>query len=103
MALGVHCIAETVADNISGDEHKGTYQSTSYSKDNNTLKGHVCLAHQSTYFLNISSDATLSSIISLSGLHDIAVSGHNNLTVTCMNDGGLHFDSCHNCKIEGIN
>ena len=96
---------EIVADNCSGDEHECTYQGVSCCKDNSTLEDHICtcLKNQSNYFLNISTNEMFSSIISLSGLYNITVSGHNNPTITCMNGGGLRFDSCHNCTIEGIN
>ena len=104
LVLSVHFSVEAVADNCSGDEHKCTYQGVSCCKDNSTLKDHICtcLKNQSNYFLNISTNEMFSSIISLSGLHNITVSGHNNPTITCINGGGLHFDACHNCTIEGI-
>ena len=105
LALSVHFSVEAVADNCNGDEHKCTYQGVSCCKDNSTLRDYICtcLKNQSNYFLNISTNETFSSIISLSGLYNITVSGHNNPAITCINGGGLHFDSCHNCTIEGIN
>ena len=45
----------------------------------------------------------LSSKVSLSDLANIRIAGHNNPTVKCSTSGGLHFTSCHNCTIVGIN
>ena len=96
-------VVEIVADNSSDDEHKDTYQNTLCNKDNSTLEYHICLAHQPNDFINISTDVTLSFIVSLSGLYNITITGHKNPTITCVNGGGLHLYSCHNCTIEGIN
>ena len=52
--------------------------------------------------INITTDVTLFSIISLVDVANITIIGHNNPTVNCNSSGGLHFISCHNCIIEGI-
>ena len=56
----------------------------------------------SNVLINITTDVTLFSIISLADLANITIAGHNNPTVNCNSSGGLHFISCHNCIIEGI-
>ena len=52
--------------------------------------------------INITCDMELPSVITVVGLRDITITGHNNPTVDCNNSGGLHFLSCHNIKVEGI-
>lgn len=45
--------------------------------NNGTLESYICLVHHSNnHFINISTDLTLSSITSLSGLYNITISGH---------------------------
>ena len=56
----------------------------------------------SNVLINITTDVTLSLIISLHNLANITITGHNNPTVNCNGSGGLHFISCHNCIIEAI-
>ena len=51
--------------------------------------------------INIMTDVMLLSIVPLVGLKNILIIGHDNPTVNC-NDGGIHFDNCHNCTIIGI-
>ena len=57
----------------------------------------------SNVLINITTDVELSSIIPLDDLANITITGHNNPTVNCNDSGGLHFISCYNCTIEGIN
>ena len=57
----------------------------------------------SNVLINITTDMELSSKVSLSDLANIRIAGHNNPTVKCSTSGGLHFTSCHNCTIAGIN
>ena len=56
----------------------------------------------SNVMINITTDMTLSSIIPLTDLTNITITGHNNPTVNCNNSGGLHFESCRDCSVEGI-
>ena len=109
LALSPHFIVEAVIDNAEDDECKPTNIDTfcsnySESTDEGTLESYVCLAHHhSSDLINISTDVTLSSIISLSGfLSSITVSGHKYPTINCINGGGLHLHFCHNCTIKGI-
>ena len=52
--------------------------------------------------VNITDTVTLSSRIGLSRLNNISISGHNNITVICVNGGGLELLYCSNFTIEGI-
>ena len=52
--------------------------------------------------VNITTDVTLSSVIELHFLTNISVIGHNNITVSCFDDGGLDMQHCSELKIEGI-
>ena len=56
----------------------------------------------SNVLINITTNVTLSSLIERSGLQHISIFGHNNPTVNCRNDTGIHFNFCHNCIIQGI-
>ena len=56
----------------------------------------------SNTLINVTTDMTLSSVITFADLTNITIIGHNNPTVKCNNSGGLHFASCHNCIIQGI-
>ena len=56
----------------------------------------------SNALINITADVMLLSIVSLVGLENVSIIGHNNPTVNCNNAGGLYFDNCHNCRIIGI-
>ena len=61
------------------------------------------LAHlTSNALLNITTDVTLTSVINNSNLVNVSIIGHNNPTVNCRDAGGIHFNSCHNCIIQGI-
>ena len=51
--------------------------------------------------INLSVNVTLSSIINLSGHVNISIIGHHNPTINCTG-GGLKFNYCKNCTIEGI-
>ena len=52
--------------------------------------------------IKITTDVVLSSIVSLSRLHNISIVGQNSPTINC-DGGGLHLVYCHNCIIDGIN
>ena len=52
--------------------------------------------------INITADLMLSSRIKVSYLQNVSIIGHNNPTVKCRNIGGIHFNFCHNCNIQGI-
>ena len=52
--------------------------------------------------INITTDLMLSSLIKVSYLENVSIIGHNIPTVKCRNIGGIHFNFCHNCNIQGI-
>ena len=57
----------------------------------------------SNVMINKTTDMKLfGSIVSLNGLSNISIVGHNRPTVDCNNYGGINFTSCYNCTIEGI-
>ena len=57
----------------------------------------------SNVLINITTNVKLlGSIISLDGLDNISIVGHNNPTIHCNNNGGILLTSCYNCTIEGI-
>ena len=57
---------------------------------------------KSNALVNITDNATLSSFIELKALNNISVIGYNNITVICVNSGGLNLIECSNVTIEGI-
>ena len=52
--------------------------------------------------INITCDIELPSVITIVGLANITITGHNNPTIGCNGSGGFHCLSCHGVKIEGI-
>ena len=52
--------------------------------------------------INITTDVTLSSFVTVSDLENVLIIGHNNPTVNCRSVGGIHFTYCNNCIIQGI-
>ena len=56
----------------------------------------------SNLLINITTDATLSSIAKVSDFENVAIIGHSKPTVNCRKVGGMHFTFCHNCIIKGI-
>ena len=56
----------------------------------------------SNVLINITTDVTLSSLVTVSDLENVTIIGHNNLTVNCRIVGGIHFTFCNNCIIQGI-
>ena len=63
---------------------------------------HELASLSSDGLINITTDVTLMSIMTLVGLENIRITGHNNPTVNCDDAGGIHFYHCHNCTILGI-
>ena len=57
----------------------------------------------SNTIINISTDAVLSSIVTLEGLYNITIIGQGNPTVNCNDIGSVKFVSCNNVAIEGVN
>ena len=56
----------------------------------------------SNVLINITTDMILLSHIKASNIENVSIIGHNNPTVNCQNVGGIHFNFCHNCIIQGI-
>ena len=56
----------------------------------------------SNVLINITTDVTLSSLVTVTNIVNVTVIGHNNPIVNCKDFGRLHFTSCDNCAIQGI-
>ena len=52
--------------------------------------------------INITTDVTLSSLVTVSDLENVSIIGHNNPTVNCESAGGINVTFCNNCIIQGI-
>ena len=107
----------TGAEESSGNEEytsvgSGSDQSTLANKSANARNrcdvytdcpSHHELANlNSNGLINVTTDMMLLSIISLVGLENISIIGHDNPTINCNKTGGIYFDNCHNCTIMGI-
>ena len=128
LALFIQCIEgyervivvsnDTVDDTVGGLFSYGEDNNTASSVgSSNTYKSSCCtngncscpslynaLANlTSDVLINVMTNIELFSRISLSDLTNVRIAGHNNPTVECSTSGGLHFTSCHNCTVTGIN
>ena len=56
----------------------------------------------SNVLINITTDVTLSSLVTVSDLENVSIIGHDNPTVNCMVFGGIHLNFCYNCIFQGI-
>ena len=56
----------------------------------------------SNVMINITTDATLSSLVTATNLENVSIIGHINPIVNCGSAGRIHLTSCHNCIIQGI-
>ena len=53
--------------------------------------------------INITTDVTLSSLVTVSDIENVTIIGHNSPTVNCKDDsGGIHLNFCYNCIFQGI-
>ena len=57
---------------------------------------------ESHTLVNITENVTLSSVIELEYISNISIIGYNNITVICVNGGGINFQGSSNLTIEGI-
>ena len=60
------------------------------------------LEYNYNILVNITNTVTLSSVITLKYHNNILIIGYNNITVNCVNGGGLKLLYCRNVIIEGI-
>ena len=63
---------------------------------------HALVDLTSNVLINITTDVTLSSPVTVPDLQNVSIIGHNNPTVNCKIAVGIHLTFCHNCIIEGI-
>ena len=63
---------------------------------------HLLDGLRSNTLVNITGTVTLSTVVQLEGLDHISIIGYNNITVICINSGGLKLDRCIDVTIEGI-
>ena len=90
-------------ENISSTNDMSSYSSCEPYINYSDCSFHYELANlRSNHLINIGTDVMLLSTISLVGLENISIIGHDNPTVNCDNAGGIYFDNCHNCRVIGI-
>ena len=56
----------------------------------------------SNVLINITTDVTLSSLVTVSDFENVSIIGHNNPTVNCRNVVEIHFAFCNNCIFQCI-
>ena len=109
--VGAHIRVVHVSELISNDDDfsssSGKYNNSNilccvYGNCTCNSLDHALANITSNVQINITTNVTLSSLIERSGLQNISIFGHNNPTVNCRNDTGIHFNFCHNCIIQGI-
>ena len=81
--------SDDTEDNVSSSGTIGNYTDVLTKVTSNTI-------------INISTDAVLSSIVTLEGLNNVTIIGQGSPTVNCKDTGSLKFISCYNVTIEGI-
>ena len=102
------CVSELISDdedfasNGGSGESDGNYGLCAYGNCSCNSLNHALANLSSNILINITTDVMLSSFFERSGLHNVSIIGHNNPTVKCINDGGIHFTLCHNCTIQGV-
>ena len=101
----VRYVSESISDDedfftsgdVDGNLMCRVYRNCSYNSLDHTLANLT-----SNDLINITTDMTLSLLINTSNLVNVSIIGHNNPTVNCKRVGGIHFNFCHNCIIQGI-
>ena len=98
-------VSESISDNedffTSGDVD-GNLLCCVYGNCSCNSLDHALANLTNNVMINITTDMTLSSLISASNLVNVSIIGHSNPTVNCKRAGGIHFNCCHNCIIQGI-
>ena len=82
--------------------HNGTYTCCVYGNCSCTSLDHALAYLTSNVLINITTDVTLSSLVTVSDLENVLIIGHNNPTVNCTMFGGIHLNFCYNCIFQGI-
>ena len=102
------CVSELVSDdedfasNGGSGESDGSHDICVYANCSCNSLDHTLANLSSNILINITTDVMLSSLIEKSDLYNVSIIGHNNPTVKCINGGGMHFNFCHNCIIQGV-
>ena len=102
------CVSELISDdedfasNGGSGESDSSYNLCAYGNCSCNSLDHALANHSSNILINITTDVMLSLLIERSDLHNVSIIGHNNPTVKCINDGGIHITFCHNCSIKGV-
>ena len=103
---GKGAISYTVAENVDRRQN-GSYCDSFIQNINYSSCCLHCALQRANFtsniIINITTDIVLSSVIQLMNVKNISIIGYNNPTVDCNNTGALHFMSCHNITIKGIN
>ena len=90
-----------VTDTISNEDFLTSYKHRCCEYRNCSLD--QALANlTSNVLINITTDVTLSTIITASNLVNVSIIGNNYPSVNCKSVGGMHFTLCRNCIIQGI-
>ena len=98
-------VSELVSDDedfLTSGEDDNSLTCCVYENSSCSSLDHALANLTSNVLINITTDATLSSLVTVSDLENVSLIGHNNPTVNCMVFRGMHFTFCNNCIIQGI-
>ena len=99
-------VSELIIYNDNFSSSSGNYNSSHvccvYGNCTCNSLDHALANLNSNVLINITTNVTLSSLIDRSNLQNVSIIGHNDPTVNCKNDAGIHFKFCRNCIIQGI-
>ena len=98
-------VSELISDDedfFTSDDGDGNLMSCVYGNCSCNSLDHALANLTSNVLINITTDMTLSSLISTSNLVNVSIIGHNNPIVNCKRAGGIYFKFCHNCIIQDI-
>ena len=97
--------------------HQNTVHVSKFISEESFISGTKCCAYgncscnsldhalanlTSNTLINITTDVTLSSLVTASDIENVSIIGHNSPTVNCKGIGRIHMNFCKNCTIQGI-
>ena len=84
------------------DDHDSDHICCAYGNCSCSSLDHALANLASNVVINITTDVTLSSLIKVSDIDNVAIIGYNNPTVNCRVFGGINLSFCNNCIMQGI-
>ena len=95
-------VSELISDGFASGEDDNNLMCCVYGNCSCNSLDQALANLASNVLINITTDVTLSSLISISNLEYVSINGHNNPTVNCKIAGRIHFRFCDNCIVQGV-